>query len=39
MFETPKIEHPDTTICPTANENIDAVGAEPDIKDFFIMSN
>ncbi len=39
MLKTPKIEHPYTTISATANKNVDAVGAETDIKDFFIVSN
>jgi len=39
MLKASKIEHPYTTICATANKNVDAVGAETDIEDFFIMSN
>lgn len=37
MFETPEVKHPYTTIGTAADKDVDAVRAESDIKNFFIM--
>lgn len=39
VFETSKIEHPDTAVCAAGNEDVHAVGAEADIKDFLVVGD
>lgn len=39
MFETSEIEHPDAAICAAGDKYIDAVGAEADVEDFFVVSD
>lgn len=39
MLETSEVEHADAAVCTTGNENIDAVGAEANVEDFFVMGN
>jgi hypothetical protein len=39
VFQAPQVEHPNTTVCATADKNINTVGTEPNIKNLFVMSN
>jgi hypothetical protein len=39
VFEAAKVEHSYTTICATTDKNIDALGAEADVEDFFIVGD
>lgn len=39
MFEAAEVEHSDTAICATADKDIDALGAEADVEDLFIMGD
>lgn len=39
VFETSEIEHSDAPVCSAGNEDVDAVGAEADIENLFIVGN
>ena len=39
VLETAKIEHADTAVGAAGDKNIDAVGTEADVKDFFVVGN
>lgn len=39
MFEAAEIEHPNTAICAAAYENVDALGAEADVENFFVVGD
>ena len=37
MFEAAEVKHSDATICPTRNEDVNAVSTESNIKDLLVM--
>lgn len=39
MLETTEIEHADTAVGAAGDEDVDAVGAEADIEDFFVVGD
>lgn len=39
MFQTAEVEHAYTAVGPTRDEDVNAVGAEADVVDFFIVSD
>lgn len=39
MLQAAKIKHANTAVLATADENVDAIGAEPHIIDFLVVRN
>ena len=39
MFQTPEIEHSYAAICSATHKYINAVGAESDVENFFVMGD
>lgn len=39
VFEAAQVEHPDAAICTATHKDIDALGAETDIEDFFVVGD
>lgn len=39
MLQTPEIKHSDTPVCTTTDKDINTMGTESDVKDFFIVGN
>lgn len=39
MFEASKVKHPDTAVRAARDKDVDAVGAEADIEDFFVVGD
>ena len=39
VFEAAEVKHADTTVCTAAHENVDALRAESDVENFFVVGN
>ena len=39
MFEAAEVKHPHAPVCAAADKDIDTLGTEADVEDFFVVSN